>query len=160
MEEAHFSRLYLVSRSFGHDPKFMAIGEIDHEKKFNKLSFTGMRYGAGPGTGDTKLYGWENQKADCSLKPVLVSHSSLEPGLGSHLRRSTRRTHQLEHRRSWLPVIQCLGVNHCGNHPSSSLDLLFCDASLIPWLKPPCAIVSQIQSTSNPKAPLPSEHPA
>ncbi|MEQ2264404.1 hypothetical protein XENORESO_005047 [Xenotaenia resolanae] len=27
MEEAHFSRLYPGSRSFGHDPKFMAIGE-------------------------------------------------------------------------------------------------------------------------------------
>ncbi|MEQ2220455.1 hypothetical protein ILYODFUR_005639 [Ilyodon furcidens] len=26
-EEAHFSRLYPGSRSFGHDPKFMAIGE-------------------------------------------------------------------------------------------------------------------------------------
>ncbi|MEQ2313256.1 hypothetical protein AMECASPLE_039861, partial [Ameca splendens] len=26
MEEAHFSRLYPGSRSFGHDPKFMAIG--------------------------------------------------------------------------------------------------------------------------------------
>ncbi|MEQ2293284.1 hypothetical protein AMECASPLE_031738 [Ameca splendens] len=26
-EEAHFSRLYQGSRPFGHDPKFMAIGE-------------------------------------------------------------------------------------------------------------------------------------
>ncbi|MEQ2294343.1 hypothetical protein AMECASPLE_002953 [Ameca splendens] len=26
-EEAHFSRLYLGSHPFGHDPKFMAIGE-------------------------------------------------------------------------------------------------------------------------------------
>ncbi|KAK5599667.1 hypothetical protein CRENBAI_017458 [Crenichthys baileyi] len=33
-EEAHFIRLYLGSRSFGHDPKFMAIGEgrnVDQE---------------------------------------------------------------------------------------------------------------------------------
>ncbi|MEQ2190311.1 hypothetical protein GOODEAATRI_034443 [Goodea atripinnis] len=41
-EEAHFSRLYPGSNSFGHDPKFMAIGEggnvdqlVNHELRFS-----------------------------------------------------------------------------------------------------------------------------
>ncbi|MEQ2287566.1 hypothetical protein AMECASPLE_013917 [Ameca splendens] len=39
-EEAHFSRLYPRSRSFGHDPKFITIGEgrnVDQPEVYMKL---------------------------------------------------------------------------------------------------------------------------
>ncbi|MEQ2211635.1 hypothetical protein XENOCAPTIV_010028 [Xenoophorus captivus] len=53
-EEAHFSRLYPGSRSFGHDPKFMAIGEgrnvdrpVNRELRFSaQLSITEDRHSA------------------------------------------------------------------------------------------------------------------
>ncbi|MEQ2293921.1 hypothetical protein AMECASPLE_038421, partial [Ameca splendens] len=54
-EEAHFSRLYLGSRSFGHDPKFIAIGKgrnvdrlVNRELRFSAQLSSPQRTGTVP----------------------------------------------------------------------------------------------------------------
>ncbi|KAK5611597.1 hypothetical protein CRENBAI_014380 [Crenichthys baileyi] len=78
-EEAHFSRLYPGSRSFGHDPKFMAIGRNDSQRPIPNTKAQGcdpLIHWAKPQHETAELGG--NKQTHTSPPPLPVGHSKVE----------------------------------------------------------------------------------
>ncbi|MEQ2242659.1 hypothetical protein ILYODFUR_038290 [Ilyodon furcidens] len=74
-EETNFSRLYPGSRSFGHDPKFMAIGEDRNIDRKSRASLFGSALSSPQRTGTVSPLLRQPHRSVCRSPALFSPHS-------------------------------------------------------------------------------------